>query len=106
VISPSQGRYLHTEQHKHDLSVRASEDSSCLRLRSHCDWRTTEVSGFNSQQGQDLFLPLGPTESPTQCVLGVKFQGLLADPSPPSGVEVKNDGAILPVPHMISRYGV
>jgi hypothetical protein len=52
-ISPSQGRYLHTEQHKHrinvhtdvhicsrirthDPSVRASEDSSCLRPRGHC----------------------------------------------------------------------
>jgi hypothetical protein len=48
VVSPSQGRYLHTGQHKHtinvhtdvhalsgfpthDPSVRTSEDSSCLR---------------------------------------------------------------------------
>jgi hypothetical protein len=54
VISPSYGRYLHTEQHKHrinahtdihaliwirthDPSVRASEDSSYLRPRGHCD---------------------------------------------------------------------
>jgi hypothetical protein len=54
VISPSQGRYLHTGQHKHginaqadiyalsgirthDPNVRAGEDSSCLRLRGHCD---------------------------------------------------------------------
>jgi hypothetical protein len=54
VISPSQGRYLYTGQHKHrinaytdinalsgirthDRSVRASEDSSCLRLRGHYD---------------------------------------------------------------------
>jgi hypothetical protein len=55
VISPSQGRYLNTEQHKHrinaytpnihaligirthDPSVQASEDSSFLRLRGHCD---------------------------------------------------------------------
>jgi hypothetical protein len=53
-ISPSQGRYLHTGQHKHrlnsytdihvlsgirthDHSMRASEDSSCLRSRGHCD---------------------------------------------------------------------
>jgi hypothetical protein len=54
-ISPSKGLYLHTEQHKyrihlhntdihalsgtrtHDPSVRASEDSSCLRPRGHCD---------------------------------------------------------------------
>jgi hypothetical protein len=51
-ISPSQGRYLHTERHKHrinahkhinafsgiqnhDLSVRAGEDGSCLRPRGH-----------------------------------------------------------------------
>jgi hypothetical protein len=55
VISPSQGRYLNTEQHKQnkcirtpnihglsgirtlDSSVRASEDSSCLRRRGYCD---------------------------------------------------------------------
>jgi hypothetical protein len=46
LISPSQGRYLHTGQHKHrinalsgirthDPSVRASEDSSSLRPRCH-----------------------------------------------------------------------
>jgi hypothetical protein len=58
-IRPSQGRYLHTGQHKHrinahnkyihalsgiqthDLSVRASEDSSCLRPRSRCDRRSS-----------------------------------------------------------------
>jgi hypothetical protein len=56
-ISPSQGRYLHTEQHKHrinahytyihassgirthDPSVRAGEGSSCLRPRGHCNRR-------------------------------------------------------------------
>jgi hypothetical protein len=55
VISPSQGRYLHTGQHKHRIkahktdihalsairthypNVRESEDSSCLRQRGHCD---------------------------------------------------------------------
>jgi hypothetical protein len=53
VISPSQDRYLYTGQHKHrinahtdihtlsgirthDPSVRRSENSSCLRPRSHC----------------------------------------------------------------------
>jgi hypothetical protein len=53
-ISPSQGRYPHTEQNKHrinahtdihvlsgirthDPSARTSEDSSCLRRRGHCD---------------------------------------------------------------------
>jgi hypothetical protein len=54
VISPSQGLYLYIGQHKHrinahadihalngirnhDPSVRANEDSSCLRLRGHRD---------------------------------------------------------------------
>jgi hypothetical protein len=54
-ISPSQGLFLHTEQQKrrinthnadihalsgirtHDLSVRTSEDTLCLRPRGHCD---------------------------------------------------------------------
>jgi hypothetical protein len=54
VSSPSQGRYLHTGQHKHrinahtniralsgirthDPSVRAREDGSCLRTLGHCN---------------------------------------------------------------------
>jgi hypothetical protein len=52
-ISPPQGRYLHTEQHKHRInahkhpclerdsnllpSIRPSEDSSCLNPSGHCD---------------------------------------------------------------------
>jgi hypothetical protein len=47
-ISASQGRYLHTGQHKHDIhassgirthdpSVRMGEEGSCLRPRNHCD---------------------------------------------------------------------
>jgi hypothetical protein len=55
VISPSQGRYLHTGQHKHRIhayrhlclqwesyprsSLRASEDTSCFRPRGHCGRR-------------------------------------------------------------------
>jgi hypothetical protein len=57
-ISPPQGIYLHTEQHKHrinshntdihalsgirthDPTVRASEDSSYLSPRGHCDRHT------------------------------------------------------------------
>jgi hypothetical protein len=60
-ISPSQGRYLHTEQHKHrinahntdihalsgirtnDPSVRESEDSSCFRTLGHYDQRTMQI---------------------------------------------------------------
>jgi hypothetical protein len=54
VISPSEGRYLHTGQHKdrmnpytdihdlsgirtHDPSIRTSEDSSCVTPHGHCD---------------------------------------------------------------------
>jgi hypothetical protein len=54
-ISPSQGRYLHTEQHKHriihasrgirtrDPRVRAGEDGSCLRPGGHCNRRETDL---------------------------------------------------------------
>jgi hypothetical protein len=63
--SPSQGRYLNTGQHKHrinthtdihtlsgirtlDASVRASEDSSCLRPRGHYDRQVCCVTGVNN----------------------------------------------------------
>jgi hypothetical protein len=42
-ISPSQGRYLHTDIHAlsgirtHNPSIRTGENSSCLRSRGHCD---------------------------------------------------------------------
>jgi hypothetical protein len=54
-ISPSQGRYLHAEQHKqnkthtdihassgirtHDPSLREGKDGSCVRPRGHCGRR-------------------------------------------------------------------
>jgi hypothetical protein len=65
-ISQSQGLYLYTEQHKHrithtdihalngirthDPSVRASEDTSCLRPRGHCDRhkRYSQFGNFRS----------------------------------------------------------
>jgi hypothetical protein len=64
VISPSQGRYLHTGQPKHrinaytdihasngtrthDPSVLASEDSSCPWQRGHCDRRNFATTGIN-----------------------------------------------------------
>jgi hypothetical protein len=68
--------------------------------------------GFNSQQGQEIFLfsvvsrpTLGPIQPPIQWVpgvlsLGVKWQGCEADHSPPCSVEVKNGGAMPPLPHM------
>jgi hypothetical protein len=58
LISPSQGRYLHTGQHKHrinedihassgvrihDPSVREGEDNSCLRARGRCDRRARDM---------------------------------------------------------------
>jgi hypothetical protein len=73
-------------------------------------------SGFDSQQGQEIFLlsiisglALRPTQPPTQWALGavyleVKWQGHEAGDSPPSSAEVKNDGAILPLPHAYSRH--
>jgi hypothetical protein len=69
VISPSQGLYLHTGQHKHrinayihaligirthDPSVPASEDSSCVTPRGHCDrqhfWHVLQYSGVTWAQ--------------------------------------------------------
>jgi hypothetical protein len=63
-IGPSQGRYLHTEQHKHRInanrypcfewdsnprSQRSSErDSSYLRPRGHCDRRSALRTTFKS----------------------------------------------------------
>jgi hypothetical protein len=63
VISSSQGRYLHTGQHKQrinahtnihalsgiriqDPSFRAGKDRSCLRLRGHCGRRWKEDVGI------------------------------------------------------------
>jgi hypothetical protein len=36
---------------------------------------------------------------------GIKWQGCEMDHSPPSSVEVKNGGAIPPLPHMTSWHG-
>jgi hypothetical protein len=70
--------------------------------------------GFLSQQKQEIFLystasrpALEPTHSPFQCVpgalsLGIKQPRREADHSPPSSAEVKNGGAIPPLPHIFS----
>jgi hypothetical protein len=72
VISPSQGRYLHTEQHKHrinahtdnhalsgirihDPSNRASEDSSCLRQRGHCDRLNEHIRAINNNKDTSTY---------------------------------------------------
>jgi hypothetical protein len=64
-ISPAQGHYLQTRQHKHrinahtdihvssgirthDPSVWAEDNSSCLRPRGHCDRHRNVVNGFKT----------------------------------------------------------
>jgi hypothetical protein len=73
----------------------------------------TEESGFNSLQGQDIFLfsitfrlALGPTQPPLQGVQGqVKWQELEADHLPSSSPEVRNSGATPSLPSMSSWHG-
>jgi hypothetical protein len=71
--------------------------------------------GFDSGQGEIFLfstasrLALRPTQPPVQWVPGaifpvVKLLGRGADYSLPSGAEVKNGGAIPPVPHMSSWH--
>jgi hypothetical protein len=80
VISPSRGRYLHTGQHNHrinayidihalggfqthDPSVRASEDSSCLRPSGHCDRRPVPIDiryTYNIYNGGSLHNNISP----------------------------------------------
>jgi hypothetical protein len=71
---------------------------------------TTEESGFDSRQWQEIFLyatasrrALGPTQPPIQWAPGalspgVKRQVREADHSFPSSAEVKNCGAVPPFP--------
>jgi hypothetical protein len=76
----------------------------------------TNMSVFDSQQGQEIFLfpnkhtGSQATQPPMQWVpwavsLGVKKQGHKTDHSPPYSAEVKNGGAILPLPHTSSWHG-
>jgi hypothetical protein len=73
-------------------------------------------SGFDSGQGKEILLytafrvALGPTQLPIQWVPGalspgVKMPGREADNSPPFSAEVKNVGAVLPLPHTSSWSG-
>jgi hypothetical protein len=48
---------------------------------------------------------LGPTQPPIQWVPGVKRPGREADHSPPSSAEVKNGGAMPPLPYTSSWRG-
>jgi hypothetical protein len=49
---------------------------------------------------------LGPTQPPIQWVPVVKRQECEADHSPPSSAEVKNGGALPPLPHKSHRDNV
>jgi hypothetical protein len=69
--------------------------------------------GFDSWEGQDIFLytmsrpTLERTQPPIQWYQGVEQPGHEADHSPPSSAEVKNGGAIPPLPihlHKVVLY--
>jgi hypothetical protein len=78
---------------------------------------TTKESGFDSQQRQEMFSSpqrpdrLSDPSSPLyngyrgMFLPGVKGRGCEADLSPPSSDEVKNGGAIPPLPHTSSWCG-
>jgi hypothetical protein len=71
--------------------------------------------GSNPEKGKIFFstrsIPvLRPTQSPIQLILGAISSGLKrpgreAHKSPPPSAEVKNDGAITPLPHKSSWSG-
>jgi hypothetical protein len=57
--------------------------------------------GFNSQQCEIIFSSTARADQPSyQWVPGVKLSGYECDHSYPSNANVKNGGAIPPVPHM------
>jgi hypothetical protein len=62
-------------------------------------------------RSRGLIPALYSTQPPIQCVLGaispgIMCQGREADHSPPSNAEIKNNGAIPPLPHISSWRGV
>jgi hypothetical protein len=87
VFSPSQSCYLHTGQQKHilnahtdihavsgirthDPSVRASEDSSCLRPRGHCDQQPRYYAG--GSYSNVTCLQLRPPSISLQCKVNIR----------------------------------
>jgi hypothetical protein len=66
--------------------------------------------GFDSRQGQHFLFSiasrpaLGHTQPAIQLVPAVKQPGYEADHSSPSSADVKNSGAISPLPHMSSWH--
>jgi hypothetical protein len=85
-------------------------------LSRYSDGVRTGQPEFNSRQCQQISFfstiprpALVPTQSPIQWESGeispgVKRPGLKADHSPSSSAEVKNGGAIPPLPHMYLRH--
>jgi hypothetical protein len=83
-------------------------------IHRYSDGLSAGRQGFDSRQGQKIVLlltaykpALGPIQPPIHWVPGalspgVKRQGREADHSPPFSAEVKNGGAIPPIPHMSS----
>jgi hypothetical protein len=74
-------------------------------LQSSVGITTGWTVGIRFPVGADIFLPSTATrlavrliKPPIQCVPGMKRPGREADHSLPSSVEVKNGGAILPLP--------
>jgi hypothetical protein len=97
----------------------------CFALYFHCYLalnirvlRRAGRPGFNSRQVQEIFplstafrQALGPSQPPihwTPVALspGVKGPGLEADHSPPSSAEVKNGGAIPPLPIRLNHVAL
>jgi hypothetical protein len=87
------------------------------QLNRYSDGLRAGRPGFDSRQGQEIFLfstasrsALRPTQPPMQWVLVAFFPagktpGAVADHSLPSSAKVKNGGAIPPFPHTSSRRG-
>jgi hypothetical protein len=108
-----------------------NEGKKCLDFLSYCQFlrkvssfkeqrwiipmqrATGWTAGFDSRQWQVFFFftafrpVLGPAQPRTHQIpvvlsAGVKRQGHEANHSPPSSAEVKNGGAVTPLPHMFS----
>jgi hypothetical protein len=79
-----------------------------MAYKEENEW-TTEVSGFDSSQGESFSSPKRPDQLPVPDIVGtegleVKRQRRKADHSPPSSAEVENDGAIPPLCHTSSGH--
>jgi hypothetical protein len=86
-------------------------------LSRYSDGLLAGRTGFSSQQEQDFFLqsaasrPVLKSDQPLIQIVpralspGVNRPGRKTDHSPPSSTDVKNDGAIPPLPHTSSWRG-